>query len=879
MALEPGSKLGPYEIVGPLGAGGMGEVYRAKDLRLGRDVAVKILPAHLSDKPEVRERFEREARAISSLNHPNICTLYDIGREGDADYFVMELLDGESLSARLARGPLRVDEALKIGAQVAEGLAAAHKQGIIHRDLKPGNIGLTKSGAKVLDFGVAKLRDEAVVEMATRTTPLTSAGAMVGTVQYMAPEQLEGRPVDHRADLFAFGALLHEMLTGQRAFAGQSQASVIAAILTSDPRPVSELVPTAPAALDRVIKSCLAKEADERWQSASDLARELKWIADGRSVTTSGTGTATVVPRRRAAPTWAMALALAAVAAVAAILGWMLHRPLPAPIIRSSIVLPPGAELDSDNASIELSPDGMTLAYAAREQGGSLKLWVRPLSGLAAQALAGTENATYPFWSPAGRYIGFFADRKLKKVPAAGGAVQTLCPAEEGRGASWGANDVIVFSPNIFAGLLEVPAAGGTPTMLTTTKDEQSMHRNPHFLPGGKSLLYFAGKPVADATNGVYALDLATKTSHLILAVDSAAKYVEPGYLIFVKDGNLLAQPFEAASQKLSGEAVPIAEKIQFNANRRTGTYAVANNGFLVYLSDPIQRVTQLTWYDLEGKTLGTMGDPSMFWFQMKLSPDDKMATVSVRKPEGGSDLVVYDLARGAGRRLPSAQTDTVGPVFSPDGKSIVGRDLPGYFWIRSTDGVAPPRKLSVEAYPLGAAADWSPDGSTIVMWGSSTKNGTDIETVPVNGDGKAHPVIATSANENNPAFSRDGKWLTYTSDESGRTELYITPFPGPGGKWPISTDGAANGGWLGNGNEVWYSNDSSHFFAVPLTIKGGAVDVGTRRTLFAGQSLRSELVDFTHDGKRVLAAVPPVSTSGPALTLVTNWTSELKAK
>ena len=879
MALEPGSKLGPYEIVGPLGAGGMGEVYRAKDLRLGRDVAVKILPTHLSDKPDVRERFEREARAISSLNHPNICTLYDIGREGDADYFVMELLDGESLSARLARGPLRVDEALKIGAQVAEGLAAAHKQGIIHRDLKPGNIGLTKSGAKVLDFGVAKLRDEAVVDMATRTTPLTSAGAMVGTVQYMAPEQLEGRPVDHRADLFAFGALLHEMLTGQRAFPGQSQASVIAAILTLDPRPVSELVPTAPAALDRVIKSCLAKEADERWQSASDLARELKWIADGRSLTTSGTGAATVVPRRRGAPSWVIALALAAVAAAAAILGWMLHRPLPAPIIRSSIVLPPGAELDSDNASIELSPDGMTLAYAAREQSGPLKLWVRPLSGLSAQALAGTDNATYPFWSSDGHYLGFFADRKLKKVPAAGGAVQTICAAEEGRGASWGANDVIVFSPNIFAGLFQVPASGGMPTTLTTIKEEQLTHRNPHFLPGGKTLLYFGGKPVADATNGVYALDLATKTSHLILAVDSAAKYVEPGYLIFVKDGNLLAQPFDAASQKLSGEAVPIAEKIQFNANRRTGTYAVANNGFLVYLSDPIQRTTQLTWYDLEGKTLGPMGDPSMFWFQMKISPDDKMATVSVRKPEGGSELVVYDLARGAGRRLPSAQTDSVGPVFSPDGKSIVCRDLPGYFWIRSTDGVAPSRKLSVEAYPLGAATDWSPDGSTIFIWGSSPKNAIDIETIPVNGDGKAHPIIATQANEQNPAISRDGKWLTYTSDESGRSELYITPFPGPGGKWPISTDGAVNGGWLGNGNEVWYTNESGHFFAVPLTIKAGAVDVGTRRPLFAGQPLRSELVDFTHDGKRALAAVPPVSTSGPALTLVTNWASELKAK
>ena len=459
MTLVPGHRLGPYEIVSPLGAGGMGEVYRATDTRLGRDVAVKIAP----DAPVRRTR--RCATASSARRaRSRRSTIRTSARSATSAAKATPTTSSWSCSrargsrARLERGPLQLDEALRIGAQIADGLAAAHKQGIVHRDLKPGNVALTKSGAKILDFGVAKLRDEAVVEMATRTTPLTSHGAVVGTVQYMSPEQLEGKPVDHRADLFAFGALMHEMLTGQRAFAGQSQASVIAAILTADPRPVSELVPTSPAALDRVVKSCLAKDPDERWQSASDLARELKWIAEGRAPASTGTIAAVAAPSRRSMPWGVAAMGVLVVAAAMAALGWVMHRPPAQPVVRSSIVLPAGVELDSDNASIELSPDGSRLAYAAKEQGGPLKLWVRPLNGLVAQPLAGTEGATYPFWSPDGRFIGFFADRKLKKVPATGGAVQSICPAEEGRGASWGAGDVIVFAPGRFHGV--VPGVG-----------------------------------------------------------------------------------------------------------------------------------------------------------------------------------------------------------------------------------------------------------------------------------------------------------------------------------------------------------------------------------------------------------------------------------
>ncbi|HEX4824451.1 MAG TPA: protein kinase [Candidatus Polarisedimenticolaceae bacterium] len=881
MSLSPGTKLGPYEIGSPLGAGGMGEVYRAKDTRLGRDVAVKLIPAHLSQNPEVRERFEREARVVSSLNHPNICTLFDVGRDGDAEYFVMELLEGESLATRLERGAMRPEEALKYASQIADALAAAHKQGIVHRDLKPANVALTKTGAKVLDFGIAKLREEQVVDMATRTTPLTTAGTMVGTIQYMAPEQLEGKPVDHRSDLFAFGALLYEMLTGRRAFDGGSQASMIVAILTTEPRAVSELIPASPPAVDRIVKLCLAKDPEERWQSAGDLARELRFIADGRSTstTTSGSAPAVVVTRKPRIPVWLASALVVAGAAIAAATGWTLHRPPAQPLIRSSIVLPASAQLDSDNASLKLAPDGSAFVYAAAEEGKPLQLWVRSLSSLVAQPLAGTEGATYPFWSPDGKSIGFFADRKLKKVPASGGAVVTLCPAEEGRGASWGEGDVIVFSPNVFAALYQVPAAGGQPVALTDIGDvakEQVTHRNPHFLPGGKKLLYFSGKPSADETNGIYALDLATKKSTKIMTVDSEGVYVAPGYLAFVRDGNLMAQPFDPSSLKLSGEAVPVAEKVQFNSNRRTGTYAFSETGLLLYYNGTILSPRQLTVYDLDGKVTATLGEPAMFWMQLAVSPDDKTAALAIRKPETGSDLLVYDLSRGTSSKLNSDQRDNMAPVFSPDGRLVVYRDTPGYFWVRSVDGATPPRKVSAQAEAVGIVVDWSPDGSTLLVSSLVPKTGFDVCTLSLHGDGKLVPFAASPANETFAAFSRDGRWIAYLSDESGKTEMYLAPYPGPGGKSQISTGGAAVGGWLGAGRELWYANADGKFFAVPVTVQGAGVEFGTRRPLFGGQPLRFEFGQFTHDGKHFVAAVSPVTSTGPMMTLVNHWSADL---
>jgi len=663
MALIPGKRLGPFEILAPLGAGGMGEVYRAKDTRLGRDVAIKVLPEHLSRHPEARSRFEREAKAVSSLSHPHICTLHDVGREEDVDFLVMEYLEGETLFSRLERGPLPLEEIVRTGAQIADALAAAHRRGVVHRDLKPGNVMLTKAGVKLLDFGLAKEAGAGSISdltsAPTMDSPLTTEGAIVGTFHYMAPEQLEGREADARSDLWALGAVLYETTTGTRAFEGKTQASVIGAILHREPASLAEMQPPAHPGLVRLIGACLAKDPDDRWQSAGDLKRELEWIARG-SADVQGVGSGVPVSQRLPGPAWARWTAAAVLAAALVGLGWFLHRPAPLPdrVLRSSIVLARGTALDTDNASIALSPDGTALAFAAREPGGPLRIFLRRLDSLTAQPLAGTEGATYPFWSPDGRSLGFFADRKLKKIPASGGTVQSICEAEDGRGASWGADDVIVFAPRPLGGLAQVAASGGTPTPLTTPTDAQVTQRNPRFLPDGRRVLFFSGKNKGDEGNGIFSLDLTTKKASLVIPADSEGVPVEPGYLAFVRDGNLMAQRIDLASLRTSGDAMPIAENVQFNTFRYTGTYTFSGNSLLLYQSGAILGEDQLTWYDLEGKRLGTVGDPAIFWLKMGISPDGRKAVATVRHPSARRTAWSR-----SGRRTADRWPTSTGPV------------------------------------------------------------------------------------------------------------------------------------------------------------------------------------------------------------------------
>jgi serine/threonine protein kinase len=563
MPLTTGSKLGPYEIVAPIGAGGMGEVYRAKDTRLERTVAIKVLPAHFSENAQMKQRFEREARTISSLSHPNICSIYDVGHHNGIDFLVMEYLEGQSLATRLDKGPIPVEQVLRLGIQIAEALDKAHRQGIVHRDLKPGNVMLTKSGAKLLDFGLAKYQlketSPAASDLETRDRPLTEEGTILGTVQYMAPEQLEGKEADSRTDIFALGTLLHEMITGQRAFKGTSKAALISSILSTEPPSVSSLQPLAPAALDHVIRKCLAKDPDERWQNAHDVASELKWIAE-TSQSTPTTVAGKVVRRRNWERIgWAITTLLLL---TAAILFYTTRAPKDKSLVRLSIV-PEGETRISGQLAI--SPNGRSVAFVAKTLTGETTLWVRSTDWANAKKLPGTSNSIYPFWAPDNRYIGFFADGKLKKIDMLEGPPQTICEAPVGRGGSWNKDGVIIFSPNFTATTLyRVSAAGGgkPEPLFPEVHDRTTIH--PQFLPDGNHFLVQVGGSLD--IRGIYTGSLDSQKIKRVMANAARAEIVEPGWFLFVRENNLMASPFDLKKMETTGDSYPIVEKVSFDA-------------------------------------------------------------------------------------------------------------------------------------------------------------------------------------------------------------------------------------------------------------------------------------------------------------------------
>ena len=883
MALTAGTKLGPYEIVSPLGAGGMGEVYRARDTRLGREVAVKVLPEHLSRSDQARQRFEREARSASGLNHTNICTVYDIGTEDGISYMVMELLEGETLAQRIERGPMPMDELLAVAIPLADALDRAHTSGLVHRDLKPGNVMLTAAGAKLLDFGLAKGLEAAaptdLTATPTMTSPLTAAGMIVGTFQYMSPEQLEGQEADVRSDLWAFGSMLYEMATGKRAFAGKTQASLIASIMKEEPRPIPEVATGSSPAFDHVVRRCLTKEPDGRWQTARDLAAELRWIQSGdalagESVQTAPAGIAAKIPLWG----WAVAavLALALVAG-----GWLLRRPEPVPaeVLRAAVVLPAGTLLDSDNRSIALSPDGSVLAYTASNGNDASGIWVRRLDSLGSQLLSGTEGASYPFWSPDGRHLGFFAGGKLRKIPATGGTAVTICDAADGRGASWGAGDLIVFAPEAFGPMSKVAAGGGTPTPATTEERPEFTHRNPHFLPDGKRLLFSLGAgPTNDEEDGIYSLDMASGQTSRVLAGHSEGMFVEPGYLAFVREGNLVVQPMDRETLQLSGEAVPLAEGVQFNAFRFTGTFTFAQNSLLLYRSGAVQAESQLTWFDLDGNELGTMGEPALFWISLDIAPDGRQAIAVHRHSDGNSDLWMYDLERGLGSPFTFGDDPALLPQWSPDGSQVAYGNGSGKLLFKASDGLTQARALH-DLAGLGFVSDWSPDGSQLLIWHQSPARSGELALYPVEGDGELLPVISTPANEFFGSFSPDGKWLAILSDASGRQELYVYSYPELAGKWQISTSGATGYQWLPDGSGLIYETPDQHLLRVPIAASASGLRIEAAQELFSGRfaELGAGIWTVAPDGKRLLVAVPLESETAPTLTLVSGWAEELK--
>ena len=893
MRLSPGITLGPYQIEAPAGAGGMGEVYRAQDTRLGRTVAIKVLPSGLVENMERQQRFEREARTISKLSHPHICALYDVGHQEGMDYLVLEYLEGETLEKRLEKGALQTEQLLLYAIQITEALENAHKAGITHRDLKPGNIMLTKGGAKLLDFGLAKLAHDASPVGATLTgatlepRSLTAEGTLLGTFQYMAPEQLEGKEADARTDIFALGTVLYEMATGSPAFTGKSKASLIAAILDKEPPPISSLRPMSPPALDRAVKFCLAKEPDERWQTAHDLKMQLKWIAEGGSQA----GVPREVPGRRRRHEIILGVTAAVlIAALGLTLPFTISRwretALPGPTLRFFVSPPENIAFESGMA---LSPDGRQLVFAARSGTGT-QLWLRPLDSLEAHLLPGTQNAWQPFWSPDARYLAFFADGKLKKMEMASGTVQSLCDAPDPRGGAWSHSGVIVFAPTFNSVLYQIPAEGGEASPITTLDNQkgETGHRFPQFLPDGRHFLFFhyyqqlARKPIS-----VGSLD--SKEQKQIFQSTSMVEYAPPGYLIYVRERTLVAQRFDARNLSVFGAVTPLAEGIGVEGETTgniTGraAFTTSQSGMLAYRNDEASR-TQLTWYDRKGKALGTIG-PRGDHDTPAISPDGKSVVVSRQNPGEGRSIWVYDVMRETQSRLTfEPSLDNASPIWSADGSHIIYSSNRGglfdFYW-KLSNGAAK-EELLYSSDGNKFPSDVSRDGRYLIFVQDNARRGHfELWVLPLTGEPKPWPYLQTEFDLNSAVFSPDGHWVAYVSPESGRSEVFVQGFPETGAKFQISNGGADCPVWRADGKELFYIGADNKIMAVPVE-SGASFRAGVPQALFPARvrgfivtGSRTE-ISVLRDGQKILVNALQEESIRAPITVVANWTSELK--
>ena len=903
MTLSSGAKLGPYEVISAAGAGGMGEVYRARDTRLDRTVAIKILPEHLTCDPEAKQRFDREARAISSLNHPNICTLYDVGHQDGMDYLVMEFLEGETLADRLRKCPLPPEQVLKYGIEICEGLEKAHRGGVTHRDLKPGNVMLTKTGAKLMDFGLAKTAKASTPLSSSLTAtlsgpsadqPLTARGTVVGTFQYMSPEQIEGKEADARSDIFALGAVLYEMATGKRAFTGKTQASIVAAVLASEPQPISVLQPMSPPALDRVVKVCLAKDPDERFQSVHDLKVQLKWIAEGGSQ--SGVATPVVGRRKnRERMLWGLlALLFAGCVALAA-----LHFG-PAKTERQVIqaYIPPPekstfAFIGDHTGPVAISPDGTRLVFAALGPDGKQMLWLRPLEAASSQPLPGTVDAAYPFWSPDSRFIGFFAEGKLKTVGVAGGPALVLCDAPDGRSGSWNREGTILFPPYFLGPLYRVSTGGGTPVQVTEldASQQENSHRWPQFLPDGRHFLFFARSRQL-AVTGDYVGSLDSKERKLLFRNPTNAVYAASGYLLFVRENTLMAQAFDYKHLSLSGDVAPVAQGVLLNAPYGRAVFSVSDNGVLAYGGAPnAAEPSRLRWLDRTGKQIGAVGDPGTY-ANPRLSPDGtKLAVAVADVSRATSDIWIYDLLHGGKTRLTFESSLNFMPIWSPDSGQVVfsSNRKAGFpqLYRKAANGEGSD-ELLLASNTTDLPDDWSPDGKFILYEPNPTV--AELWLLPVSGEGK--PAVFLSGEggtlPGEGTFSHDGKWLAFTEYSAGKREVYITSYPGRTGKWQVSVAGGHYPRWRGDGKELFFLRaDSATVMAVDLDLKDSVPRIGIPKELFpvhlARLSWQNRLgsawdpFEVAADGKRFLVNSPDQPQAAEPINVVVNWDAELK--
>ncbi len=892
MALKPGGRLGPYEIVALLGAGGMGEVYRARDTRLDRTVAVKVLPSHLSENPDFRERFEREARAVSSLNHPHICTLHDVGHENGVQYLVMEYLEGETLAEKLIRGPLPLDPALRYGIEIAGALDKAHKQGIVHRDLKPGNIILTKSGAKLLDFGLAKLQQSSTAQtivsgvsvLATEAGAknLTAEGSIVGTFQYMAPEQLEGREIDSRTDIFALGTVLYEMVTGKRAFSGKSQASLIAAILEKEPQPIQEIVPMTPPALDRTVKTCLAKDPDDRWQTAHDVMLQLKWIAEGASQTAI---TAPAAPKRKRVQRFWM-IACAFLFLVAVLLAFLyLQRPVPD--MRLAILSIPPPKDSSFSNSIAISPDGSKIAFIAAAPNGSSALWVRSLDSLNSRIIPQTDDAIFPFWSPDSRFIAFFTQGKLKKVEATSGSPRPICDSADSRGGTWSRNGTILFSPSSSDSLYAVPSEGGTVTRITNLDSarKENSHRFPHFLPDGEHFIYVTLSGAVE-NQGIYLGSLNSKESRRLLDTLTMVVYDRSGYLLYISRGSLVSHAFDLKQMQVYGSAIPIAEEPSnsFNTITASGAFSVSENGLLIYRAGGID-LRKLAWVDRGGTKLGEFDQQSTYG-EPYLSADDKhIVFESQERNDVPLDLWVLDASNGTSSRFTFDPGEDAAAVYSPDKSRIAwtsNRSGSYNIYAKPADGTGND-ELLLKSNHAKWPDDWSPDGKYISYENVDPKTNFDLWLLPTFGDRKPVPYLVTEFNEAHSRFSPNGKWVAYASDESGRTELYVQSFPAGRGKWQISKNGGDQPSWRRDGKELFYVGPDGKLRAVEIKEARSTFQPGGT-TILPGVVISTSSITSSRSyyaaaasGQKFLVSTSIADVSSLPITVVMNWTALLK--
>ena len=872
-----GTTVSHYKVLEKIGQGGMGTVYRAQDTTLDREVAIKVLPEQFTQDPQRLARFEREAKLLASLNHPNIAAIHSFEHADEVHFLVLELVPGETLQERVAKGPLPVEEALEVCRQIAEGVEAAHEKGVIHRDLKPANVKVTPEGkVKILDFGLAKAFEAEppvtdVSQSPTLTEEMTRAGVILGTAAYMSPEQAKGKPVDKRADIFAFGAVLYELLTGKRAFEGDTITETIAAVLKSEPE--WQMLPqSTPWRIQDLLRRCLQKDPHIRLHDIADVRIEVhEALKEPTTVSPMGTDSSVRTPLWRRAVPWGIAGLMGIVWIVTAF-----RSDAPSQdVMRFSITLSPDEPLKEDTA-VAISSDGTRLAFITEKEGGLLN--VRTVDQVEPRQIPGSEGASLPFFSPDGQWVGFFANGKLKKVSLTGGDPLTLCDAQVPRGASWGLDDVITFAPLHTEPLYRIPAEGGTPQVLTSldSQSQETSHRWPEILPGGQSILF--GIEVADRDSvddkliAVYSLQTGEKK--ILLKGGGMARYLPTGHLVFTRRGTLMAVPFDLERLEVTGPQVSVLDDLRTTRGGGIGQFDVSLTGSLVYVGEGVG-LGSLVWVDRAGKVDSVTDTPRLF-DGPRISPDDHRVAVVVNN-EGTPNIWLYDLERDALSPF-SLQEQNSWPLWTPDGKRLTFASNRGghqnLFW-QEVDGSSTAMQLTTGEYEH-IPDSWSPDGQILVFTETHPSTRRDLWTLSEGGD--PSPLMAEPHNEWAASFSPDGDWLVYVSDESGQDEVYLRPFPGPGRKWPISTGGGNEPVWSRNGQEIVYRN-GNNMMAVTID-RGPPISLGTPRLLFQGQyrisAIQTPAYAVSPDGQRFLM-IKEEGQKADHLTVVLNWFEELK--